>query len=251
MDKKQILNIARKEFSYFFYMPMAYIALFAFILATALFFFVIPFKITQPPIYPFFILGQSSIEGLIRLLPYLFTLFIPAVTMRAFSEEFDTGTYEMLATLPIRTSELVLGKFLASFLLTMVMIATTLFIPFTVMLVGTPDWGAVFCGYLGALFLAAMFASIGIFASSLTKNQITAFIIAVAICALFALFYDAMFFLPTAILTVVRYFSANYHVNNFARGLIDLRDIVYMLSVTVVFLFMTYYRLEIKLKSKN
>jgi ABC-2 type transport system permease protein len=152
------------------------------------------------------------------LLPIVFAFVIPAVTMRLFSEELHIGSYEILLTMPVTFREVVLGKFLASTAFIAAMLFPTLAYPVTVSFLGDLDWGPVVGGYVGALLLGASFAGIGLFASSLTRNQIVAFIIGVAVCFALVLIDKILFLVPAPLAGVLQYLGAGYHFENICQG---------------------------------
>jgi ABC-2 type transport system permease protein len=167
--------------------------------------------------------------------------------MRLFSEEFNVGSYEILLTMPVTFRQVVVGKFLAAVVFLMAMLTPTLAYPVTVSFFGQLDWGPVFGGYLGAVLLGAAFASVGLFASSLTRNQIIAFIVGMAICFSLTLIDKMLFFLPPSLLGFLQYIGADYHFQNISKGIIDSRDILYFLSVSFVGL----YSANLAIQGKN
>jgi len=173
-------------------------------------------------------------------------LMVPAITMRLFAEEMNTGSYETLMTLPITRFDAIVGKFLAAWALVALMLSPTLLYPITISLIGTLDWGPVIGGYLGALLLAAAYAAVGVFASSLTRNQIVAFIIGVAVCFTLTMIDKMLFFMPPILLKVFETAGADIHFQNIAKGVIDTRDILYFLSVGFLALAATRLVLENK-----
>ena len=180
---QQVLQIFKKEFYTYFISPVAYIVISIFLVVTGWFFF-----------STFFIYNQASLRNFFSLLPMIFSFVVPAVTMRLFAEEFNVGSYEMLLTLPVTVVQVVLGKFFAGMLFVGAMLVPTLAYPVFLSLLGDLDWGPVVGGYLGALLLGGAFCAVGLFASSLTRNQIVAFIIAMAICFTLTLLDQMLFF---------------------------------------------------------
>ncbi len=221
MDR--ISQLFLKEFKAYFVSPIAYIVIAIFLALAGWFFFL-----------TFFLYGQDELRGFFTLLPFLCALIMPAVTMRLFSEEFQAGTYELLVTMPVTEQDVVLGKFLAATAFSAVMLLPTLSYAVTASLLGTLDWGPVAGGYLGGVLLCASFAAIGIFASSLTRNQITAFIIAMAVCLALVLLDKMLFFLPDSMLGFFQFLGADTHFQSIARGVLDSRDLLYFLSVCFV-----------------
>jgi ABC-2 type transport system permease protein len=233
---RQALDIMKKEFKSYFVTPIAYIVISIFLLVTGWFFF-----------SAFFLYNQASLRGFFSLLPYSFAFVIPAVAMRLFAEELGTGSYEILLTLPVSFRDVILGKFFAAVAFTAVMLIPTLFYPVTISFLGDLDWGPVLGGTIGALFLGAAFAAIGLFASSLTRNQIVAYITGMTLCFALALIDKMLFFLPSSWVRVIEYMAADFHFQNIAKGVIDSRDILYFISVA----FIALYGTSIVLQEKN
>ena len=178
------------------------------------------------------------------LLPLIFSFIVPAVTMRLFSEEFNTGSYEMILTMPVCSRDIVLGKFMAAAAFIVIMLTPTIVYGISISFLGDLDWGPVVGGYAGAVLLGAAFSAIGLFASSLTRNQIVAFIIGMTLCFTLTLLDKMLFFLPEAALSVFQYLGADFHFQNISRGIIDSRDILYFLSVCFVMLYGTNLVIE-------
>jgi ABC-2 type transport system permease protein len=225
---RNALCIGRKEFNTYFTSPIAYIVIAVFLLVTGWFFF-----------STFFLINQASLRNFFGLLPTVFAFVVPAVTMRLFAEEFQIGSFETLLTLPVRSRDVILGKFLAAVAFTAAMLAPTLAYAAMVAWLGTLDWGPVLGGYLGAVLLEAAFAAVGLFASALTRNQIVAFIIGLAICFSLTVVDQMVFFLPQAFVTALSYLAADVHFQNIAKGVIDTRDVIYFLSVGFIGLYAT------------
>ena len=228
----QVIHIFRKEFSAYFISPIAYIVIAIFLLITGWFFFA-----------TFFIFNQANLRTFYTLLPLVFAFVIPAITMRLMSEEINVGSDEILLTMPVTFQDVILGKFLASVALVVAMLIPTFAYPLTVSLMGQLDWGPVIGGYVGAVFLAAAFSAIGLFASALTRNQIIAFIIGLAICFTLTLLDKMLYFLPRSLLSVFAYLGADFHFQNIARGIIDSRDLLYFVSVCFAGLYGAYLAL--------
>lgn len=228
----QVIHIFRKEFNAYFISPIAYIVIAIFLLITGWFFFA-----------TFFIFNQANLRTFYTLLPLVFAFVIPAITMRLISEEINVGSDEILLTMPVTFQDVILGKFLASVALVVAMLIPTFAYPLTVSLMGQLDWGPVIGGYVGAVFLAAAFSAIGLFASALTRNQIIAFIIALAICFTLTLLDKMLYFLPRSLLSVFAYLGADFHFQNIARGIIDSRDLLYFVSLCFAGLYGAYLAL--------
>jgi len=225
----QIKTIAIKEFKDYFISPIAYIVIALFLIVTGWFFF-----------STFFLYDRADLRDFFSLLPITFSFIIPAITMRLFSEEKNVGSYETLLTMPVSFTDIALGKFFAATLFTVAMLIPTLSYPVFIAFIGEIDSGPVIGGYLGAVCLAAAYCAMGIFASSLTRNQIIAFIIGCALCFTLTILDRMLFFMPGKILAAVQYIGASYHFNNISKGIIDSRDIIYFFSVVFIFIFSTY-----------
>lgn len=233
---QQVIHILRKEFLDYFVSPIAYIVIAIFLLVTGWFFF-----------STFFLYDEASLRIFFNLLPVIFSFVIPAVTMRLFSEELNVGSYETLLTLPVTYRDIVLGKFLAASGFIAAMLVPTLLYPVTVATLGQLDWGPVMGGYIGALLLGSAYAAVGLFASSLTRNQIIAFIVGMAICFSLTLIDKMLFFFPRFLLGVIGYLGASTHFQNIAKGVIDSRDVLYFLSV----IFIGLYATDLAMKEKK
>ena len=233
--------ILKKEFNSYFSSPIAYLVIGVFLLVNGLFLWVFKddFNILNA--------GFADLNPFFFLAPWIFLFLIPAITMKSFAEEFNDGTIELLKTKPISDWQIVLGKFWASLLLVVVALIPTLTYVYTVYQLGNPigniDFGSTIGSYIGLLFLAATYTSIGLFTSTLSKNQIVAFILGIFIT--FILFYgfDAIANSLDNKL-IIQKLGINEHFKSISRGVIDTRDIIYFLSVTFFFLFITKTRLD-------
>jgi ABC-2 type transport system permease protein len=232
---RQAVFIFKKEFRTYFISPIAYIVISIFLLVTGWFFFT-----------TFFIYNQANLRNFFSMLPIIFSFVIPAITMRLLAEELNIGSYETLLTLPVTFLDVVLGKFLAAVVFISAMLLPTIAYPICVAFLGQLDWGPVAGGYVGAILLGAAFAAIGIFASSLTRNQIIAFIVGVAICFSLTLIDKMLFFLPRSLLAFLVYLGADHHFQNISKGIIDSRDVLYFLSVCFVGLYSSHLALQQK-----
>jgi len=229
------LTLFRKEFRSFFSSPVAYIFIISFLVVTNWLFF-----------RTFFIVGQASLRNFFGLLPWIFLFLAPVVTMRAWAEEKKLGTIEVLLTLPVRTHEVVLGKFLACVAFLVLALCLTGTLPLTLMLLGSPDPGPLWGGYLGACLLGAAYIAIGVFASGITENQIVSFIVALVICFAFLIVGEniVLYSVPPALGSVCAYLGLGSHFQSIGRGVIDSRDIVYYLSMILFFLSLNYLSIE-------
>ncbi|TAL38645.1 MAG: ABC transporter [Spirochaetes bacterium] len=237
MNIREILHeagiIARKEIQGYLTTPVGYIVITVFLIVTGWFFF-----------STFFLYGQAELRGFFELLPLILAFVVPAVTMRLFAEEKHSGSFETLMTLPISLEGVILGKILAGTGFALIMVAPTLLYAASAIIVGSPDAGPIVGGYFGTALLALAFSSIGVFASSLTKNQIVAFMIGLAMCLFVSLIDKFLFFVPGAVVGFFEYLGADYHFGNISRGIIDSRDILYFLSVAALAFIATSKKLE-------
>lgn len=228
-----ILTIFKKELKSYFSSPVAYIVLAVFLGITGWFF-----------TSNLFLGGVVTMRNVFDIVPFIFLFFIPAITMRTFAEEKKTGTIELLLTKPITDLDIIIGKFLAALTLTAIALLFTWIYVISLTFIGKLDFGIIFGAYLGLLLMAGVYVSIGIFASSLTHNQVVAFIISFLI--VFALFMlnKVLPFLPAGLATVFEYLSIDYHFGNIARGVLDSRNLIYYISGIVVFVLLTKTVLE-------
>lgn len=221
--------ITKKEVGSYFNSPIAYIVITIFLLLLgSLFFFM-----------RLFLYNEASLRGLFEMAPWAFVFFGPAIAMRLIAEEKKTGTLELLVTMPVRDWEIVIGKFLGALFLLMVGVALTGFYALTVAALGPVDLGPVAGGYLGLLLLGATFTAIGLLASSWTSNQVVAFIVSLSICLALWLLDDLRAYMPAGAAGVIEYISVASHHRNLARGIIDLRDILYYLSAIGLCLYLS------------
>jgi ABC-2 type transport system permease protein len=220
------LQIFSKEMKDYFVSPIAYIVICIFLLITGWFFY-----------SSFFLVGQANLRTFFAMLPLIFPFVIPAVTMRLFSEEMQIGSFEMLLTLPVKLSDVIMGKFLACVAFTAVMILPTISYAIWTSYMGDLDWGPVIGGYLGAILLGGAYGAVGIFASTTTKNQIIAFIVGMLICFILTLIDKMLFFFPGFMLPFIHYLGAGFHFENISKGIVDSRDLIYFFSIIFIALY--------------
>ena len=220
--------IMRRELCAYYTNPAAYIVTGLFLIFSGILFF-----------STFFLNSRADLRNFFSLLPMLLSLFVPALTMRLFSEELRSGSFETLMTLPVTEAQVVLGKFLAAFITSAGMLLPTLFYAITARVFGTPDAGPLVGGYVGALFLCAAFSAVGIFSSGTTKNQIIAFFAALAICFALTLVGSLLVFLPAPLVKFLSWFSVTSHFQSISRGIVDSRDILYFAALASLFLLLT------------
>ncbi|WP_222536094.1 gliding motility-associated ABC transporter permease subunit GldF [Pedobacter polysacchareus] len=217
---------------------MAYITIGVFLLASGLLLWFFP----DTSILEY---GYSELNGFFNLAPFLFLFLIPAMTMRSFAEERREGTYILLATRPVTDWQIIFAKYLACFVLVIFALLPTLIYSYSIAELALPkgniDTGAIIGSYIGLLLLGAAFVSIGIFASSLTKNQVVAFALSVFICFFAYSGFEAMsqVFGLRAIENILLSLSVNEHYQSMSRGVLDTRDLVYFLTFIIAFLGLT------------
>ena len=183
----------------------------------------------------FFLMDRAELRAFFSALPLILSCFIPALTMRLFAEEKRAGSIETLMTLPVTELDVVTGKYLASFIGTLIMLLPTLLFIVPAEVFGSPDYGPIIGGYVGAIFLCASFTAIGIFTSAITKNQIIAFLAGIAICIVLSLIDYLLMFLPSSLSAILGFLSAKSHFTSVSRGIIDTRDFIYFISLTALF----------------
>ena len=230
-----VLAIFRREFSAAFDGPLAYIAVTVFLVLVAGFSLFFQDLLAA---------GVASLRPVFFWTAVFYLLLIPAVTMRLFAKERRTGTLELLVTLPVTETEVVLGKYLAALAMMAVALLLTVPYPLTLSSLGDLDWGATAGGYLGLFLLGAAFTAIGTATSAYTSNQITAFLAALLLGTVPFATGFALDRVPASALPLVQYLSFDYHFNNLARGVIDTRSLVFYASVVAVFLQIAVYGLE-------
>jgi ABC-2 type transport system permease protein len=240
---RSTLVIFRRELASYFATPLAYVFIVIFlVMAGTLTFFV----------GNFFDRGQADLEPFFTFHPWLYLVLIPALAMRLWAEERRSGTIELFLTLPVSMGAAVLGKFLASWAFAGIALALTFPFWITVNILGQPDNGVILASYIGSFLMAGAFLSIGAALSALTKNQVIAFVITAAVCFLFTVSGSSIVlgflsgWAPQAVLDGVSSFSFLDHFNAIIRGVIDLRDAVFFVSVIALFLFANAVIIDLK-----
>lgn len=242
-----MLSVCRKELRQFFSSLTGYIAIIVFLLLNGLLLFVVPSNNTLD--YNILDSGYASLEPFFRLSPWVLLLLIPAITMRSFSEEFRSGTFETLRTRPLTNGEILGGKYLGAFIIVVISILPTLLYVFAVKGLAAKagvDMGVIIGSYTGLLLLAAVFTAIGICCSSFTGNAVAAYLTGIIACLV-------IYFLFTAISRMgvfqggadyyLAMFGLDFHYASIGRGVIDTRDILYFFSVILLFTLITYKNL--------
>jgi ABC-2 type transport system permease protein len=233
-----VIRILFKEINVFLNSLIAYIIIAVFLTGIGLLLWVFP----ETSVLDY---GYADMSSFFSLCPYIFMFLIPAITMRMFSEEKRAGTMELLLTRPIRDIDIILGKYLAGVLLVLFSLFPTVLYYFTISYLGNPpgniDTAGVIGSYFGLFLLGAVFTSIGIFSSSFTENQVTAFIIAVFLSFLLYFGFSAIsgIGLFSGFADLIDQFGILYHYNSMSKGLIDTRDVLYFLSIISAMLLLT------------
>ena len=237
----QVAPVFKREFLGYFRSPVAYVVLVVFLVASVLtsFFLLSIFERNQASLFYYFI-----------PFPFLYLILIPGVGMRLWSEEKRSGTVELLFTLPITTLSAVLGKFLAAW--AFITVAVLLSFPMAIMIgyLGHPDWGVVITSYVGAILMAASYLGICSLISALTKSQVISFVVSVLLCFIIVALGWSVFnaalnsFLPVWLVDDLANFSFYPHFNPFLRGIVDLKDVIFFLSVAGFTLFLNVVALE-------
>lgn len=234
--------ILKKELNSFFASPIGYLVIAVFLVINGLYLWVFKgdFNILNA--------GFADLNSFFFITPWFFLFLIPAITMRSFSDEFRLGTIEILKTKPLTDWQIVMGKYTGALMLIIIALLPTLIYVYSIVQLGNPvgnlDIGSTIGSYIGLLFLASAYTAVGLFTSTLSNNQIVAFILSVIIS--FFLFYgfEAMADLTNS--EVLRNFGMNEHFKSISRGVIDTRDIIYFVSITVFFLFLTKLKLNVE-----
>jgi len=242
-----VLSILKKEIISYLSSLVAYVTIGVFLLVLGLFLWVFP----DSSILEY---GYAGLESLFSTAPYLFMFLIPAITMRSLAEEHKEGTFELLFTRPLTDWQIILGKYLASVLLVLFALLPTLVYYYSVSTLGTPqgniDTGAVIGSYIGLFLLGAVFTAIGLFASSVTKNQIIAFTIAVFLCFFFYSGFDSLSQLLSLQDLGLQNLGITEHYQSVSRGVLDTRDLAYFIVVAGIFIWLTLFVIISQRKKK-
>lgn len=233
-----------KEVKGFLTSLIGYIAMIVFLMMTGLFLWVFPLEFN---ILDF---GYANLDGLFIIAPFVFLFLIPAITMRSFADERKAGTIELLMTQPLSDLNIILAKYLAGVALVIISLIPTLIYFISVWQLGLPkgnlDTGSIWGSYFGLVFLGSCFVAIGIFASSLTDNQIVSFILALFISSFLYMGFELVytFVLSGKTGLFVQSLGLNAHYSSISRGVVDTRDLVYFISITALFILLTKISLE-------
>src|SRR6201996_416506 len=226
--------IFRRELASYFATPLAYVFIVIFLVSAGAFAFFVG---------NFFDRGQADLVAFFSFHPWLYLVFIPALSMRLWAEERKSGTIELFLTLPVSLSAAVMGKFLAAWAFTGIALVLTFPFWITANLLGSPDNGVIVASYIGSFLMAGGYLAIGSALSALTKNQVIAFVLTAAVCFLFTVSGSTVVlgfmqdWAPTNVLDTIASFSFYSHFNAILRGVIDLRDVVFFFSIMAAFLY--------------
>ena len=239
---KQVTPIFKREFVGYFRTPVAYVFMVAFLLISV--------ALAFSRFGGFFKAGITSLDAYFGFFPWFFLFLVPAVGMRLWSEEKRSGTIELLFTLPVTTLEAVVGKFLAGWAFLSLAVLLSFPMAITVGYLGSPDWGVVATSYLGAILMAGGYLGVCSLTSAFTKNQVISFVISLAACSVLVFLGYSGFtallegFLPVGVSDAISNFSFITHFNPMVRGIVELKDVVFFLSLMVVTLFLNVVALE-------
>ncbi len=235
-------SIVLREIKSFFGSPIGYLVIAVFLIGNGLFLWVFEGE------YNILNSGFADLSPFFTLAPWILIFLIPAVTMRSFSDEKKQGTLELLLTKPLSIWQIVNGKFLGSILLIIMAIIPTLIYVKVVSSLGTPegniDMGSTIGSYFGLLFLISAYSAIGIFTSTLSENQIVAFIVAVFLCFFFYFGFEKLATIVPDLRSFISAFGMQDHFKSMSRGVIDTRDVLYFASITLLFLSITVFNLK-------
>ncbi|MFA5161779.1 MAG: ABC transporter permease [Elusimicrobiales bacterium] len=226
-------NLYKKETGAYFNSPAAYVVMAAFLLTSGYLFAA-----------PLFLANQASLSGFTGLAPLLLAFLAPAVTMRLFSEEFKTGTAELLLSLPADEWEIILSKLAAALTVFALTLALTLVYPVVIIMLGGLDTGAALCAYIGLMLCGMTLCSAGMLASVLTKSQVTAFIAGFMMTLFLYLVGKFSVFMSPPLAALADFAGIGAHLDNMSRGVVDSRDLVYFFSLSAFFLFLTRQKLK-------
>ncbi len=231
------MKIAQKELKTAFHSVTTYIIFMIFLILAGIYFSSTVFKV-----------AKADLRGLFEIMHLLFIFYIPALTMGTISKEKSAGTLELISTMPIRLGHFIFGKFLSVIGLILVAIVFTAVFPVIIIIFGTGiDYGALLGGYIGLIIIGATYTAIGIFASSLQNNHTLSFIIAGVLSALFYVTKYILEFAPRQLIGILQYISFDYHYQNFLKGIIDTRDLLFFFGIIAIFLMLA----ETNLRTKN
>ena len=238
-----LFNIVKRELASYFSTPLAYVFIVIFLALIGSFTFYLG---------NFFVRGQADLNSFFAFHPWVYILLIPAVTMRLWAEERKSGTIELLMTLPLTTAQSVIGKFFAAWFFIFIALILTFPIWITVNYLGQPDNGVILAGYVGSFFMSGAYLSIGSCVSAFTKNQVIAFVVAATLCFIFTMsgvdivlnFFKV--WAPEFLVNTISSMSFLTHFESITKGVIEIRDFLFYLSVIIFWLFLNIVVVEFK-----
>ena len=228
-----IITIYKKELRSYFTSPVAYIVMVVFLIITGWFF-----------TNGLFLANVVSMRSVFDIIPFILLFFIPAISMRTFAEEKKSGTIELLLTKPITDYDIVIGKFLSTLSLAAITFLPTLVYVVSMKFLGPLDIGSIISAYIGLILMCGIYVGIGLFASSLTENQVIAFIVSFLIVFILFMMNKILVFIPAPFNSILEYISSDYHFTSIARGVLDTRDLIYYFSGIYIMLLLTKTSLE-------
>lgn len=224
--------LIRRELAAYFQSPLAYVAAVVFLVASGSLFF-----------STFFLFDRAEMRQFFATLPFLLALLMPALAMRLIAEERRRGTWEVLVTLPVSTTGILMAKFLALWITGSALLVPTVFFGLSAGMMGPIDPGPVIGGYLGSVLLVGAFGAVGLFASSISRSETIALVIGLVITLFLVILEGFLVLAPPALVPALQFLSTTYHFGGFTRGVVDSRSLVYFLSLMALFLGLADYRL--------
>ncbi len=230
---KNSLTIFKRELKSYFTSPVAYIIIVVFLIITGWFF-----------TSNLFVAGVITMRSVFDIVPFILLFYIPAISMRTFSEEKKSGTIELLLTKPISDFEIVIGKFLSTLTLAALTLVPTIVYVISLKTLGPVDFGSIISAYIGLVLMSGIYVSVGLFASSLTENQVVAFIVSFLVIFILFMLNKILVYVPAPLVSMLEYISSDYHFSSIARGVIDTKDLIYYFSGMSILLLLTKTSLE-------
>lgn len=233
LNFRNIKILIKKELTHYLNNPPSYVLASVFLIIIGYFF-------SQP----LFLINQANLNSVVEIVPLIFTFLIPALSMKLISEEKKLETIEILLTLPFKEEEIIISKFISAVIIITSIILMMFPYSSTLYFLSKPDSGHIIGTYIAIILDAIALLSIGLFASTLSKSQIVAFIVAFGISFFLYVLGKIIFFIPLKIQNIANYIGTDMHISNIARGVIDLKDIIYFLSITVFFIYLSIDRIK-------
>jgi ABC-2 type transport system permease protein len=227
------LSLVKKELKHYFYSPLAYVVICIFLLITGWFFS-----------NSLFLVREVELRGMLDIMPLILMFFMPAVTMRLVAEEKKVDTIQLILTMPVNEWQIILSKYLSAVVFLFVSLVFTLIYPLILYLLGRPDGGVIIAGYISLLLLGASYISIGLFASTITSSQVVAFIVGFSIIFIFFILDRLELIFPLHLQPIIEKLSVVTHFENMARGVINSGNLIYFLTLNILFLVLSTYILQ-------